>query len=172
MEYDAKMFESTTSFDPEVLSLYMNQQNLIKSFLSFYESQKRLEGSKVLSENKQEDLIARASSAQWPNLEFGRLIYDVVRHTTSNVLFYCGNHEICQRHEEKINQFNKCSRCRWVRYCTRECQVLHWQAKHKAACMQKVDTNGIEEILKGRRIIISTEEDDLATKKSNAPAKK
>ena len=31
----------------------------------------------------------------------------------------------------------KCSRCKRVRYCGRECQRAHWRAGHKAECQAR-----------------------------------
>jgi sulfatase maturation enzyme AslB (radical SAM superfamily) len=78
----------------------------------------------------------------------------------NNQLFWCGNRDTCNKKERKINEFKKCARCQWVRYCSRECQTAHWGLKHKAVCLQKLDEKALEEFFKGRRIIISSDEDE------------
>ena len=35
--------------------------------------------------------------------------------------------------------FKSCARCRAVRYCSRSCQVAHWQAGHKESCSPHQD---------------------------------
>jgi hypothetical protein len=37
---------------------------------------------------------------------------------------------------------------------------MHWTTKHKAVCLKKLDEKGLEEFFKGRRIIISSDEDE------------
>lgn len=39
----------------------------------------------------------------------------------------------CQKESETKGQYKRCSRCLFVRYCSRTCQVAHWTS-HKAAC--------------------------------------
>jgi hypothetical protein len=41
--------------------------------------------------------------------------------------FYCG---------EMGRDFQKCQGCSFARYCSRECQRLHWRGCHKQACVQ------------------------------------
>jgi MYND finger len=36
--------------------------------------------------------------------------------------------------EKRTKAFMQCSKCRSVRYCSRECQVLHWKKGHKKEC--------------------------------------
>jgi len=44
----------------------------------------------------------------------------------------CGG---CTKMEREAGQFNKCGRCKEVRYCSRECQVKHWKkGGHKEEC--------------------------------------
>ncbi|KAJ6507916.1 hypothetical protein C8R47DRAFT_1099977 [Mycena vitilis] len=45
----------------------------------------------------------------------------------------------CKKHETSANQLQACSRCRSVRYCSRECQVAHYKESHKKACAGFVD---------------------------------
>mmetsp|Transcript_49413 Transcript_49413/g.119862 ORF Transcript_49413/g.119862 Transcript_49413/m.119862 type:complete len:540 (+) Transcript_49413:84-1703(+) len=44
----------------------------------------------------------------------------------------CAN---CKKPEEGRNNFSQCSKCRTVRYCSRDCQVEHWKnGGHKKEC--------------------------------------
>ena len=47
----------------------------------------------------------------------------------------CSN-PACKKVETRFGQFNVCSACRSVYYCSRECQLADWKA-HKKACKQK-----------------------------------
>eukprot|EP01029_Cantina_marsupialis_P029719 TRINITY_DN782068_c0_g1_i1.p1 TRINITY_DN782068_c0_g1~~TRINITY_DN782068_c0_g1_i1.p1 ORF type:complete len:188 (-),score=68.06 TRINITY_DN782068_c0_g1_i1:224-787(-) len=40
----------------------------------------------------------------------------------------------CENVEQKAGQFSKCSACKSVHYCSKECQVTHWKSGHKAEC--------------------------------------
>jgi hypothetical protein len=42
----------------------------------------------------------------------------------------------------QCNEFGKfqCTQCKNVRYCSRECQLLHWKLSHKKECKQKQET--------------------------------
>jgi hypothetical protein len=40
--------------------------------------------------------------------------------------------EFCRKEETKVKLF-RCSRCKFVRYCSKECQTADWK-KHKHAC--------------------------------------
>lgn len=40
----------------------------------------------------------------------------------------CAN---CTKLAPKMNQ---CSRCKMVKYCSRDCQALHWKKVHKQSC--------------------------------------
>jgi hypothetical protein len=44
----------------------------------------------------------------------------------------CGNPACIEVEGEQ--KFKRCSRCRKVRYCSRDCQVIHWKAEHKQQC--------------------------------------
>ena len=53
---------------------------------------------------------------------------------------------------------SKCSRCKAVWYCSRECQVKHW-ATHKTSCRDMVQTtvcNG-EVLMKDRELLVCDE---------------
>ncbi|KAJ7869972.1 hypothetical protein B0H13DRAFT_2062353 [Mycena leptocephala] len=40
----------------------------------------------------------------------------------------------CKKQETSANPLQACSRCRSVRYCSRECQVAHYKTAHKKDC--------------------------------------
>ena len=44
---------------------------------------------------------------------------------------HCGN---CNKQEPMLGDFDVCSRCKIVTYCSVECQSKHWKAGHKKAC--------------------------------------
>lgn len=156
MELEPRNFDSTGFLRHDILSTYLPVDEMTSEFIKFYEAQLKM------TIEVPESL--KGCTDPWPNMHVGRVLHEVVRHRTSNVLYLCGNYEICKKHEQKVGEFNKCSKCRWVRYCSRDCQVYHWTTKHKALCMKKLDAAGLEELLKGRRIIISTEEDEMVAK--------
>lgn len=45
----------------------------------------------------------------------------------------CGNPK-CKEMEKSVKQFNACSRCRTVAYCSAACQKVHWKETHKTTC--------------------------------------
>jgi hypothetical protein len=49
------------------------------------------------------------------------------------VLKLCGQ---CGVRETEIKQFQRCDACKSVSYCTRECQISDWKAKHKHECKE------------------------------------
>ena len=44
----------------------------------------------------------------------------------------CAN---CQKRATVDVEFKRCSRCKSIWYCSKECQVKHWSACHKSDCM-------------------------------------
>jgi len=44
----------------------------------------------------------------------------------------CAN---CQKRADVDVEFKRCSRCKSIWYCSKECQVKHWSACHKSDCM-------------------------------------
>ncbi|KAJ7126769.1 hypothetical protein C8R44DRAFT_779501 [Mycena epipterygia] len=47
--------------------------------------------------------------------------------------------EYCKKQETSASPLQSCSRCRSVRYCSRDCQVAHYKVVHKTACAGFVD---------------------------------
>ncbi|KAK6991799.1 hypothetical protein R3P38DRAFT_3290496 [Favolaschia claudopus] len=45
----------------------------------------------------------------------------------------CGN---CGVILPKLN-FKRCSECRWITYCSTECQALDWDARHRVSCAEE-----------------------------------
>ena len=43
----------------------------------------------------------------------------------------------CTKQERVRGDFQVCSKCREVRYCSPECQRAHWKAGHKSTCAPK-----------------------------------
>jgi hypothetical protein len=43
-------------------------------------------------------------------------------------------HHTCSHVEKKVKQYLKCSSCKLVAYCSRQCQVDHWKT-HKPFCL-------------------------------------
>lgn len=56
----------------------------------------------------------------------------VIQTHTASPLAHCGCPG-CERVEEEVRGFKRCSRCRAVAYCSPECQRLDWPA-HKPMC--------------------------------------
>lgn len=55
------------------------------------------------------------------------------------------NNDLQQEQEEAV-VLSKCSRCRRIYYCSRDCQTSHWKAHHKRTC-RKPDTSTLPERL-------------------------
>jgi hypothetical protein len=58
----------------------------------------------------------------------------VVQKHTANPCAPCSNPS-CNKWETKPKEFNACSRCKWVAYCSRDCQKKDWKAQHKSTCV-------------------------------------
>ena len=52
----------------------------------------------------------------------------------------------CQKSEEDDELFSKCSRCKMVYYCSRNCQTAHWKT-HKKTCTKPVKASLPEPLL-------------------------
>ena len=50
--------------------------------------------------------------------------------STTDKSHSCAN---CTKTEQSVNMFPRCSECKLVRYCSRQCQRKHWE-KHKVLC--------------------------------------
>jgi hypothetical protein len=57
----------------------------------------------------------------------------VLKHMASSCA-PCSNPS-CGKWETEAKEFQKCSRCKYVAYCSRDCQKKDWKAQHKAACV-------------------------------------
>eukprot|EP00536_Pseudo-nitzschia_multiseries_P001996 jgi/Psemu1/301159/fgenesh1_kg.26_\ len=42
----------------------------------------------------------------------------------------------CANCTKLLPKMNQCSRCRMVKYCSRECQSSHWKKVHKSSCVK------------------------------------
>eukprot|EP01120_Amphizonella_sp_Union-15-10_P014597 TRINITY_DN712_c0_g1_i2.p1 TRINITY_DN712_c0_g1~~TRINITY_DN712_c0_g1_i2.p1 ORF type:complete len:371 (+),score=48.35 TRINITY_DN712_c0_g1_i2:45-1157(+) len=99
---------------------------------------------------------------QWMNLDIVQALFQTAKRVLSiNNPFYCGNRK-CKKQEDLKNQvkFMRCSRCQWVRYCSQECQVVDWKAYHKDYCSKALPKERLDEIKKGRRLVIGQDGDD------------
>jgi len=56
------------------------------------------------------------------------------REQRNEQLSECAN-ETCLETETRTNYFKRCPLCRIIRYCSRACQVMHWQSGHKRNCV-------------------------------------
>jgi hypothetical protein len=65
------------------------------------------------------------------------IVGDVPRATQKCTLHFprggCGN-PACFALEEAESHFKSCSKCKSVRYCSKACQVAHWNESHKRLC--------------------------------------
>ena len=65
-------------------------------------------------------------------------------------MFCCGNDvDRCARYEEPGVRFRKCSRCQFVSYCSKECQISDWK-RHKSQC--KHMANGVGPAMRKRLV--------------------
>ena len=42
----------------------------------------------------------------------------------------------CANCTKLLPKMNQCSRCKMVKYCSRDCQALHWKKVHKSSCVK------------------------------------
>jgi hypothetical protein len=78
------------------------------------------------------DKAATRETCIWLNLTLrtGQLGIDAIKPTIDSWTCYrCGN-----KSTDKKKKFQKCSQCRWARYCSEECRQLDWQEAHKKEC--------------------------------------
>jgi hypothetical protein len=59
----------------------------------------------------------------------------VVPKHTANPCAPCSNPS-CNNWETKPKEFQKCSRCKSVAYCSSDCQKKDWKAQHKSTCIE------------------------------------
>jgi hypothetical protein len=45
----------------------------------------------------------------------------------------------CAQCGSTTEELKWCSRCRAVKYCSKECQRLHWKASHRRTCVHPID---------------------------------
>lgn len=93
-------------------------------------------------------------NSEWPSPKIIGLGYVLNKKLMSTYLFWCANHDKCNQRESTLNQFPKCSQCKWVRYCSDACQKSHWP-KHKIFCRKKMDNELKTMLFESRRLIIS-----------------
>lgn len=96
----------------------------------------------------------------WMNKEILRSLFAVSKITLSSNPFYCGNRKTCTKKEDKTTKFMQCSQCLWVRYCSKECQTAEWRAGHKDICNKPATKELLQDLLKGRRLIIGQEDEE------------
>ncbi|GAQ79624.1 hypothetical protein KFL_000340270 [Klebsormidium nitens] len=54
----------------------------------------------------------------------------------------CSNPDCTQNlYETKKKDFQKCSKCLRVQYCSKDCQTSHWKAKHRHECQRVSDAS-------------------------------
>ena len=56
----------------------------------------------------------------------------IIRKHTASPFAPCAN-PVCHKYETSVKQYNRCSKCKTISYCSRECQKEHWK-KHKPEC--------------------------------------
>jgi len=93
----------------------------------------------------------------WINNEVITDFFNLSKFVLEQQLFWCGNREQCEKSETRIGEFQRCARCKWVRYCSKQCQIDHWKRKHSAQCMKKPED--LVDLFKGRRIIIGSDDE-------------
>lgn len=47
----------------------------------------------------------------------------------------------CNKMEETLHDFLRCSRCGYATYCSKECQVTHWTEEHKRLCRPRTENH-------------------------------
>lgn len=107
----------------------------------------------------QEALRESDLESPYPNQKLVKRHLAFTRQSIGNQLFQCGNYEVCGKREDKPRSFSACAKCKWIRYCSKQCQVQHWKIKHKAECAQPFSADDAEALFKGRRIVIGAEGD-------------
>jgi len=77
---------------------------------------------------------------------------------------FCSN-TLCPKLEEEANTFKSCSGCRSKKYCSKECQVMHWRLGHKSQCdNDKKQLERLVDVELARRSIVLKGMEDLLNK--------
>lgn len=113
--------------------------------------------------------------ATYPSVALQRNHFEFSKESIQERLFNCGNLDSCNKREQKVRAFAKCSKCKWLRYCSQACQQDHWKAKHKLECGKPLTADDADALFQQRRIIIGAEGDvtpnnENATKTENSTA--
>lgn len=69
------------------------------------------------------------------SLDLRKSVLDVVQDTWLRRSNVCSNPGCSQQVSKGMK---RCSRCKQVAYCSRECQLAHWKAGHREACAKCV----------------------------------
>lgn len=153
LETDLTKWQSVATFDPGLVEAIF-KKSLLNSYKSVY--------GIAFSEGD--------AAGTWPSEVVVKKHLELTRAVVQDHLFYCGNHESCGNREQKVKSFSKCSKCKWMRYCSPECQQSHWKSKHRHECSKLLTATDAEVLFKGRRIVIGAEGDATVPSPNTDPA--
>ena len=108
-------------------------------FTVFDQSTRKFAGPGILVKYRGRDVMSmdeedmQSADVQWVDSGDDRILhyYQVLKIATP---LTCCN-PMCSNEDDKIApKFKYCAKCKYARYCSKECQRMHWKNGHKEAC--------------------------------------
>ena len=59
------------------------------------------------------------------------------------LMMECANCIVFQWEQPAVGNLQKCSRCKVLQYCSKDCQKEHWMLVHKEQCKQLAKTKAV-----------------------------